>query len=106
MTMITKEASKIGTIYDCGMILRNKNKVDITNEIKNGQSACGRHWNFVYPSSFGLSTIPVCTEMILNTGVNISDNKIVRKNLITILKETSIWAPTLIKSHNYYKLLI
>ena len=31
--------------------------------------------------SFGLSTIPVCTEMILNTGVNISDNKIVRKIL-------------------------
>ena len=29
--------------------------------------------------SFGLSTIPVCTEMILNTGVNISDNKIVQK---------------------------
>ena len=87
--MITKEASKMGT-----------------NEIKMGSPPAEGIGTLFILLSFGLSTIPVCTEMILNTGVNISDNKIVRKNLITILKETSIWAPTLIKSHNYYKLLI
>lgn len=98
--------SKIGIIYDCGMILWNKNKVDIINEIKMGSLFVeGIGILFIF-FLFGLLIIFVCIEMILNIGVNISDNKIVRKNFIIILKEISIWVFILIKSYNYYKLLI
>ena len=79
-----------------GIISRKKNSVDATNERKIGKPPAEGIGTLLMRRSFGLSTIPVCTEMILNIGVNIKDNNIVEKNLMTILNETSISAPTLI----------
>ena len=77
---------------------RKNNKVDTTNEIKMGSPPAEGIGISLIRRAFGLSTIPVWTEIILNMGVSTKDNKIVKKNLTTILNETSILAPTLIKS--------
>ena len=77
---------------------RKNNKVDTTNETKMGSPPAEGIGISLIRRAFGLSTIPVWTEIILNMGVSTKDNKIVKKNLTTILNETSILAPTLIKS--------
>ena len=80
------------------MMSRKNNNVDTTNEIKMGSPPAEGIGISLIRRAFGLSTIPVWTEIILNMGVSTKDNKIVKKNLTTILNETSILAPTLIKS--------
>ena len=59
-----------------GIISRKKNSVDATNERKIGKPPAEGIGTLLMRRSFGLSTIPVCTEMILNIGVNIKDNNI------------------------------